>query len=89
MSDSAIALLPSFEIIKKTELPNGVVVLTTKRTDPYRIRPFASFALLPTSRYAQRLSDFTCAASALHAARCARARSGRQRGGVMTEARKR
>ena len=56
----------SVEIIKRTPLPNDIVVVTAKRSNPFLIRPFRTFAVSPTSRYALRLRDYTCEASALH-----------------------
>jgi hypothetical protein len=52
-------------IIKRTELPNGTAVLTTRQPDSHRVHPFHTFAVTPTSRYAQRLTDATSASVAL------------------------
>lgn len=54
------------EIVKRTELANGLVVMTTRRADAFCIRPFATFSLLPTSKFAQRLDDFVTESAALH-----------------------
>jgi len=58
--------LADAEIIRKTELPNGSVVLTIKHSAPYLIRPFQTCVIVASSRYAQRVSDWTCEAAALH-----------------------
>ena len=55
------------EIVKKTELGDGRAVLTVKKTNPHAIYQFRTFAISGSSRFALRLSDHTCAASALHA----------------------
>jgi hypothetical protein len=55
------------EVIKRTLLPNDVVVVTTRRTNPYLTRPFATFAISPTTRYALRFTDFVTESAALNA----------------------
>jgi hypothetical protein len=56
----------SFEVIKRTELANGLVVMTAGRADAFCIRPYAAFSLRPASKFAQRLADFATEAAALH-----------------------
>lgn len=51
----------SVEVVKKTTL-SDVVVITTKRTEPHLIRPFATFTLSPTTL------DLTEVGSAIYAA---------------------
>jgi hypothetical protein len=52
--------------IKRTPLANDVVVVTVKRDDPHLIRRYATFAVIPTSRFAHRFGDFASEAAALH-----------------------
>ena len=59
------ATAPNFEIVKRTEL-RDVVILTIRRANPFLVRPFETFTVTPTSRYAQRLTDFASEAAALH-----------------------
>lgn len=55
------------EVIKRTELGGGAVVLTVRRSgNPFSLPPFQTFATTPASRYAQHLTDATCEATALH-----------------------
>ena len=54
------------EVVKRTELGGIIVVLTIRRSNPFLLRPYQTFAVVPSSRYAQRLSDSTCEAAALH-----------------------
>jgi hypothetical protein len=54
------------EIVKRTELGGNVVVLTFRRSDPFLLRPYQTFVVAPTTRYATRLSDATCVSVALH-----------------------
>jgi hypothetical protein len=58
----------SFKIIKRTPVADNVVIMTTRKTDdPHLLRPFATFTVIPTTRHAQRLTDFATEAAALHA----------------------
>jgi hypothetical protein len=54
------------EIVKRTELGGNVVVLTIRWSDAFLLRPYQTFAIAPTTRYATRLSDATCVSVALH-----------------------
>jgi hypothetical protein len=65
----------SIETIKRTPLPTRAVILTVKCTKPTTlIRPFQTFTIIPTSRFAQRVSDFATEAAAAESTQRARAR---------------
>jgi hypothetical protein len=53
------------EIVKSTALPaKGLVIMTTRRADPYSLRPFQTFAL-DTNGVTYSVADFATSAAAL------------------------
>lgn len=59
--------LAEVEIVRRTELDGDRVVITARRVKATLTRPYATFAVTDTNRYAQRLADFATEAAALHA----------------------
>lgn len=53
------------ETVKRTALADNIVIVTVKKTDPHSIRPFATFTVIPMSRFVHRFRDFVTEAAAL------------------------
>jgi hypothetical protein len=54
------------EVIKRTRAGDSTII-TIKLADPYRVRPFATFAVIGESRYAQHVTDAATEVAALQA----------------------
>jgi hypothetical protein len=58
----------SLQIVKRTKLPNGTAVVTIERTQyAHLVRPFGTFPVVSSSKYAHHINSFATQNVALHA----------------------